>query len=228
MGDKFKRFVEESMDCRYVPPGTKCGMCERKFGFFASGFWSVNACQLADCSICKRCHNRILDLLHNKDQWMPEMMQKSARWKLYSEENLHRMSLQDARKLIALKERADQNLLSGYGENAQALLRVQQAFRIEPTPLQVGVNRSKLMMNKMVVFGCVEQGSFQKGDAVRIDSAGKITENTIIEAYVQQEDFPFEEELKAHMGRQRIPEGKAGWLILDTEQGVFEGDLVIG
>jgi len=30
------------------------------------------------------------------------------------------------------------------------------------------------------------------------------------------------------MGRQRIPEGKAGWLVLDAEQGVFEGDLVIG
>jgi hypothetical protein len=83
------------------------------------------------------------------------------------------------------------------------------------------------MKNKMVVFGCVEQGVFKKGDIIKIDSQGKIIETTIIEAYVQQEDFPFEKELSAHMGKQRIPEGKTGWLILDMEWGVFEGDLVI-
>jgi len=228
MGDKFRKFVEWGMDCKYVPRGTRCGICEKQFGFFASGFWSVNARQLDSDSICKKCYDRILGLLDKKNEWMPRELQKSIPWKQYSRRTLYKMTLQDARELIALKEKADQNLLAGYGDNVRSMLRVQEAFQIEPTPLQVGVARAKQLKNRMVVFGCVEQGVFQKGDAVRIDSQGKITETTIIEAYIQQEDFPFEKEMSARMGKQQIPKGKAGWLILDMEWGVFEGDLVIG
>ena len=228
MGDQFKKFVEWGMDCKYVPLGSRCGICEKKFGFFASGFWSINARQLGSDSVCKRCYDRVLGLLDSTAEWMPKELQKSEPWKQCSRRTLYKMTARDAVELIALKEKADQNLLSGYGDDARAMLRVQEAFQIEPTPVQVGVARAKQMKNRMVVFGCAEQGVFQKGDTVRVDSQGKITETTIIEAYIQQENFDFEKELRAHMGKQQLPKGKTGWMILDMEWGVFEGDLVIG
>lgn len=34
-------------------------------------------------------------------------------------------------------------------------------------------------------------------------------------------------ELKAKMGKQCVPEGKEGWLVLNIEDGVSENDIII-
>ena len=43
MGGLFKKFVEWGTECKYVPLGSCCGACNKKIGFFASGF-----CPLVD------------------------------------------------------------------------------------------------------------------------------------------------------------------------------------
>ena len=58
--------------------------------------------------------------------------------------------------MIALKEQNDNDQLEAYGGNAEALLRVQKTFRIEPKLLQVGIFRVEKLKNKMVAFGRVD------------------------------------------------------------------------
>ena len=55
MGEKFKKWVEESTEGQYVPLGSKCDLCGRKLVFFATGFWSCNTKHLYDGKLCSKC-----------------------------------------------------------------------------------------------------------------------------------------------------------------------------
>ena len=104
---------------------------------------------------------------------------------------------------------------------------MQEAFQIEPTALQVGVVRAKQLKQTMVVYGRVEQGIFSKGDAVRIDSEGKLLDAHVLEAYEDDGENPFELHVRAHMGRQKLAKDQTGWLLLDLEWGAFPGNRVV-
>lgn len=227
MGDRFKRFVEWGTDCTYVPVGAKCDICGKKLGFFATGFWSTNTKHVEGGNLCKACDERIQTLIHDKKRWMSKSMQKSSPLAVYTMGNWRTMTLQEAKALLELKEQADRGELAKYGESASAYLTVQEAFQIEPTAIQVGVVRAKQLHKTMVVYGRVEQGMFSKGDAVRIDSEGKLLEAKVQEAYVDDGENPFEIHVRAHMGKQKLAENQSGWLLLDLEWGVFPGDRVV-
>ena len=137
------------------------------------------------------------------------------------------MSVDQVKLLLALKEQADRGELDKYGESASAYLTVQEAFQIEPTAIQVGVVRAKQLKQTMVVYGRVEQGIFSKGDAVRIDSEGKLLDAHVLEAYEDDGENTFETHVRAHMGKQRLSEDQTGWLLLDLEWGVFPGNRII-
>ena len=227
MGDKFKRFVEWGTDCIYVPLGAKCDICGKKLGFFATGFWSTNTKHVEGGNLCKACDERIRTLIHDKKRWMSKGMQKNFSLAAYTMGNWRTMTIQEAKLLLELKEQADRGELAKYGEKASAYLTVQEAFQIEPTAIQVGVVRAKQLHKTMVVYGRVEQGMFSKGDAVRIDSEGKLLEAKVQEAYVDDGESPFEIHVRAHMGKQKLAENQSGWLLLDLPWGVFPGDRVV-
>ena len=227
MGDKFKRFVEWGTDCTYVPLGAKCDICDKKLGFFATGFWSMNTKHVANGNLCAACHKKIGLLIAEKNQWMTKEMKKSSQLGGYTEKTWQRMSVEQAKLLIELKEQADQGELDKYGKSASAYLIVQEAFQIEPTALQVGVIRAKQLKQTMVVYGRVEQGAFSKGDAVHIDSEGKLLDARVLEAYEDDGENPFEIHVRAHMGKQRLSENQTGWLLLDLPWGVFPGNRII-
>jgi len=227
MGDKFKRFVEWGTDCIYVPVGGKCDICGKKLGFFATGFWSMNTMHVADGCVCKACHEKITTLIAEKNQWMTREMKKTSQLGEYTEKTWHRMSVDQVKLLLALKEQADRGELEKYGESATAYLIVQEAFQIEPTAIQVGVVRTKQLNKTMVVYGRVEQGMFAKGDAVRIDNEGKLLDAHVLEAYEDDGENTFETHVRAHMGKQRLSEDQTGWLLLDLEWGVFPGDRIV-
>lgn len=228
MGEKFKKWVEESTEGQYVPMGSKCDLCGRKLGFFATGFWSCNTKHLYDGKLCSKCAKKIEALAKEMHQWMPQEQLK--KWKRYADYNWQSMSLEQVRALIALKEQNDNDQLEAYGGNAEALLQVQKTFRIEPKLLQVGIFRVEKLKNKMVAFGRVDQGVFRKGDTVRIDHGSVLTESSILEVYVYDPDVPendFEVCLRASGGKQRLSEEQVGWLILDYEGDVFPNDRIV-
>lgn len=227
MGDKFKRFVEWGTDCTYVPMGAKCDICQRKLGVFATGFWSMNTTHVADGNVCKACHGKIATLIAEKDQWMTREMKKESQLGRYTEKTWPKMAVKQIRQLLELKEQADRGELAKYGESASAYLIVQEAFQIEPTAVQVGVVRAKKLAKTMVVYGRVEQGVFAKSDAVRIDGEGGLLTVHVLETYEDDGANPFEHHVRAHMGRQKLAEDQAGWLLLDLEWGVFPGDRVV-
>ena len=227
MGDGFKRFVEFATDSSYVPLGAKCDICGKKLGFFATGFWSTNTKHVEGGNLCKACDERVQTLIRDKKRWMSKRMQENAPLAGYTLGNWRTMSLQEAKQLLELKEQTDRGELAKYGESASAYLIVQVAFQIEPTAIQVGVVRAKQLHKTMVVYGRVEQGVFSKGDAVHIDSEGKLLDVKVLEAYKDDGENPFEIHVRACMGKQRLEEDQTGWLLLDLEWGVFPGDRVV-
>ena len=227
MGDKFKRFVEWGTDCTYVPLGAKCDICGKKLGFFATGFWSMNAKHVANGNLCTACHKKIRLLIAEKDRWMTGEMKNESPLGRYTPTNWRRMSVGQAKQLLELKEQADRGELEKYGESATAYLIVQEAFQIEPTAIQVGVVRAKKLKQTMVVYGRVERGVFGKGDRVSIDNEGKLLDAHVLEAYEDDGENTFEIHVRAHMGRQRLSQDQTGWLLLDLEWGVFPGNRII-
>lgn len=227
MGDGFKRFVEFVTDSQYVPLGSKCDLCGKKLGFFATGFWSTNTKHVEGGNLCKACDERIQTLIRDKKRWMSKRIQENSPLAGYTLGTWRTMSLQEVKQLLALKEQVDRGELEQYGESASAYLTVQEAFQIEPTAIQVGVIRAKQFKKTMVVYGRVEQGGFSKGDSVRIDSDGKLLDAHVLEAYEDDGENTFETHVRAHMGKQRLSEDQTGWLLLDLEWGVFPGDRIV-
>ncbi len=228
MGEKFKKWVEDGTESQYVPLGSKCDLCGKKLGLFATGFWSCNTRHLHDGALCSKCVKKTETLAKEMHQWMPkEMLMK---WRRYAGYKWQSMSVEQVRTLIALKEQNDIDRLEDYGGNAEALLRVHKSFQIEPALLQVGIFRVNKLKNKMVVYGRVDQGVFRKGDPVRIDHNGVLIETSVLEAYDYDPDVPendFNLNLGASGGKQRLSEDQLGWLILDYEGAIHPCDRII-
>ena len=167
MAAKFAKFVEWATDSRYIPLGSRCSLCDKKLGFFRTGFWRINAGALADGVLCEKCKARVGQLLATKREWMQASALRQASWYPFNTNNWHRMPLQTAKEMIAAKESVDQRRLAAFGNDKTSLFRIEDAIRIEPTAIQVGVARAKQLKNKVVVFGMMERGSFSKNDMCR-------------------------------------------------------------
>ena len=171
MATKFAKFVEWATDSRYIPLGSHCSLCDKKLGFFRTGFWSINAGSLADGALCEKCKEQIERLLATKREWMKASALRQASWYPFNTNNWHRMPLQTAKEMIAAKEAVDQRSLASFGNDKTSLFRIEDAIQIEPTAIQVGITRAKRLKNKVVVFGTVERGSFSKTAKWRLSRA---------------------------------------------------------
>lgn len=229
MGEKFEKFVESGTDAQYIKFGTKCPLCSKKLSFFETGFWSCNAEWLADAPVCKHCAEKLREYLKNKEQWMTPAQMKEKQWRSCTEFNWGKMTVEKANALLNLKEYNENEQLDKYS-GASSLFRVKEAFQIYPEILDVGIARAKLLKAKITVFGITDAGEFKKGDIVTIErktNGGRITAQ-ILEAYIMDcEENDINVELKAKMGKQCVPEGKEGWLVLNIEDGVSENDIII-
>ena len=59
MATKFAKFVEWTTDSKYIPLGSRCSLCDKKLGFFRTGFWSINVGAMADGVLCAKCKEQI-------------------------------------------------------------------------------------------------------------------------------------------------------------------------
>lgn len=103
-----------------------------------------------------------------------------------------------------------------------------EVVQIEPNALHAGVARTKRLRSKVVVFGMVERVSFSRHDVVQLEQQDISLGTMILEAYVwDYEENTFEINLRANMRKQRIVEGKQGWLVFDYESDVDEDAFVV-
>lgn len=211
-------------DKKYIPRGTKCDICGKKLGFLATGFWSINARTLTDGVLCEECAKRMSDLIDDKKEYLRgNVLEEYAKFTLF---NWDEMSLEQAKKLIVLKEESVDKKMSASGTSE--LFNVKAAKTIKPSAYSVGIVRAKRLNNKAVVFGVTEIGAFKKGDSVKINLPSGVIKATILEAYIKTSTtYDIYSELSAHMGKQMVPKGKAGWLVLDTESDLSKADSVI-
>lgn len=235
----FEKIVEWSTECKYVSHLARCGACNKKIGFFSSGFWSKNSelRHLSNGVLCGRCYEHAVRLIEDKNKWMSKKLRKLDEWKKFDSDWMVKYSVEDIQRLFRQKEICDGEVLCNYGRGASGIFIIKNAFQIEPDIFAVGIKRAKKLYRKMVVFGTVEEGIFEKGNSVKINICGNITESTVVEAFAFEQDSVngramsavFDETLRANLRYTRkIKENKMGWLILDVGLlGVLEGDLVV-
>ena len=104
MADKFKKFVEKWTGTTYVPRDRRCDICDGKLGVLETGFWSVNAYRLSNGILCRKCGEKVKQLITEKNQWMTSEMLNEKPWKSYNYYTWNSMSVQTAMDLIALKK----------------------------------------------------------------------------------------------------------------------------
>ena len=229
MATKFAKFVEWATDSKYIPLGSHCSLCDKKLGFLRTGFWSINAGTLADGVLCAKCKEQVERLLATKREWMKASALRQASWYPFNTNNWHRMPLQTAKEMIAAKEEADQRQLAAFGNDKTSLFRVEDAIRIEPTAIQVGVARAKRLKNKVVVFGTVERGLFSKNSRVAIEQSTGSESTIVLEAYVYDcEENTIDVCLRANIGTHQLKAGARGWLVLNYEREVEIGSFIAG
>ena len=106
MATKFAKFVEWTTDSRYIPLGSRCSLCDKKLGFFGTGFWSINAGTLADGVLCAKCKARVEQLLATKREWMKASVLQKSSWNLFNTKNMNKIPMQTAKEMFAAKEAA--------------------------------------------------------------------------------------------------------------------------
>ncbi|MBR3872863.1 MAG: hypothetical protein IKJ26_01710 [Clostridia bacterium] len=228
MSSGFRKFVEWATDSRYVPLGSLCSLCGKKLGFFHTGFWSTNACKLADGELCEKCAENVDRLIATMPEWLKADMLQQSSWIQYKAHNWHTLTVKTAAEIITSKEQAVQEMLASFGNDKNCLFRIVEVVQIEPTALQVGVARAKRLRSKVAVFGMVERGSFSRHNVVQLEQQEASVGTTILEAYAWDcEENTLEVNLRADMGKHRLVEGKLGWLVLDYEGDVDEDAFVV-
>jgi len=154
---------------------------------------------------------------------------RQATWYPFNTNNWHRMPLQTAKEMIAAKEAADQRQLAAFGNDKTSLFRIEDAIRIEPAAIQVGVARAKRLKNKVVVFGTVEHGSFSKNSRVAIEQSNSTESTSVLDAYVYDcEENTIDVCLRANIGTHQLKAGARGWLVLNYEREVEIGSFIAG
>ena len=219
----YQKFCEWGTDAKFVPHGKKCDLCGKKLPYLATGFWSVNAKWLADAVICECCFRKLNILAEYRNSWIPKILRRTAPFSAIWNRTLHTLNLREAKLIFEAVEIFAKEELSAVGSEYTSCFRMRDACFIEPTALQVGIKRAKQMNSKLVLFGFVQLGQFQKGDRVLVCDKDGSREATVLEAYVYDPDVPendLEVMLKAHMGRQKLSQWQTGWLVLDDAETV--------
>ena len=225
----FQKFVEMATDTKYVPVGRKCDICGNKLGFFYTGFWSVNAKQLRDCVLCNDCDKKLDLLLKHHNRWIKKAVRKEMPFSLYTPAKKLLIDLNGVKQCFEFAKAFGTEYLSSFGEEYGSIFYAQEAFHLDTPPLMVGIKRSKLLNNKMVVFGYVQMGCFKQGDKVLIDLGKRVVEASVLEAYVYDcKENTLTVNLRANMGKQRLDQWQIGWLALNTEEDLPDTVTVVG
>ena len=225
----YEKFCQWSTDATFVPHGKRCDLCGKKLGFLKTGFWSINTRHLADGVLCSRCYEKLEVLGQYSGKWIPKAHRKKVPFQAILKNSPLALTVQEAKTVLEAPTVFGQEELSAMGAAYTALFRMESACFIEPTPVQVGIARSKQLQNKLVLFGFVQLGQFQKGDSVLICGKESQRKATVLEAYVY--DCPendLDAVLKAHLGKQRLVQWQTGWLVLDDSEPVEKNTSVVG
>ena len=227
----YQKLCEWGTDAKFVPHGRKCDLCGKKLPILDTGFWSVNAKWLSDGVICEQCLRKLNFLVDYRNSWIPKTLHKTDPFRAIYSRTPHLLKVQEAQTVLEAAQTFAKEYLSTVGPEYSSCFHMRNACFIEPTPLQVGIKRAKQLNSKLVLFGFVQLGRFEKGDKVLICDNNGSREATVLEAYVYDPDVPendLEVMLKAHMGKQQLSQWQTGWLVLDDEETVTDHTTVVG
>ena len=99
----FQKFVEWGTDAKYVPGGKKCDICGNKLGVFETGFWSINAKQLADGVLCKDCYEKLELLTRFRTACIPAKQRKEVPFCMLTATRLPQMEVQQAKQALEIR-----------------------------------------------------------------------------------------------------------------------------
>ncbi|MBR2783745.1 MAG: DUF4428 domain-containing protein [Firmicutes bacterium] len=199
-----------------------CPICGGEIKFFSSRV-------LADGeTICQNCENKVRNnygLYYRRRKLANPLDQDFTIDNYALDDAIRHATLAEVKEIIAAQEEADAAAVAEYGDFAN-MFTVEDCWTIAPKAVDVGLKRAKLFKNRIVVQGRAAKGSFATGDKVLIMNGSLKTDAEVLQAYKNTgEDF--DTELKANLQRKGCGSGEAGWLILDQEQLLPAGAVVV-
>ena len=199
-----------------------CPICGQELKFFSSRV-------LADGeTICGNCENKVRNNygLYYKQRFFAQDYDGDGiidNDKL--DDAIRHATLAEVREIIEANAEADRAAVEEYGDYDN-MFTVEDCFTIAPKSTEVGIKRAKLFKNKIVVQGRAAKGSFNTEDRVRLLAGGSETETQVLHAY-KNTGTDFDTEMRANLQKKGVSNGEAGWLVLDWEQSVAPGSIVV-
>ncbi len=200
----------------------RCPICGGEMTFFSSEL-------IADGGeICGDCAKKLRGECQLEQYWERRFGHAGFRdedYKLKTYDHLKDLTLDDVRQIFAEKQERQEESLEMLGDDYANIFQPEEAFTIEPKPLQVGLKRARQMKGSCVVRGMAQRGSFDQGDSVLIVHEGETRPATILEL-VPCTSLDFWTEMAMH--KKHIDEGYPAWFILDPADGFVEaGDRIV-
>lgn len=192
----------------------QCPLCGGELTFFKSQ-------RLADGEICENCEKLL------RGQFLADT-NFSDSGMMQQDDPMDRLTVEEARALIARKQREVSATVSELGGSYENLFKADDAFSISPKPLEVGLKRSKLLKDRGVLRGLVMAGAFNQGDAVQLKRGNSLTPTTILELIPIDRTSEFDTELGANTHKKTAATNTNAWFILDVSGAeVRAGDVVV-
>ena len=198
----------------------RCPICGGEMTFFSSAL-------VADGEICPDCEKKLRGEVQLEQYWEHKFGHgyKDEDYKLKTYDHLRDLTLDDIRTIFAEKQERREESLEMLGDDYANIFQPEEAFSIEPKPLQVGLKRAKQMKGSCVVRGMAQRGSFDQGDSVLIVHEGEARPATILEL-VPCGSLDFWTEMAMH--KKHIDEGFPAWFVLSPTDGFVEpGDRIV-
>ncbi len=198
----------------------RCPICGSEMSFFSSAL-------IADGEICADCEKKLRGDVRLEQYWERRFGHgfRDEDYKLKTYDPLKELTLEDVRTIFAEKQERQEESLEMLGDEYANIFQPEEAFTIEPKPLQVGIKRAKMMKGSCVARGMTQRGSFDQGDSVLIIHEGEARPATILEL-VPCTSLDFMTEMAMH--KKHIDEGYPAWFVLDPADGFVEpGDRIV-
>lgn len=173
------------------------------------------------CGACEQMLRGTYDIQHYVERgfFTPDYKEKT-------EDPLHAMTVAMIKELVEEAKEKQAEAIKELGSQYSALMTADNVMMITPKAKDVGMKRAKQLQNKLVARGMIQLGTFAKGDPVVVIHDDSEKETTLLDVIPCGTGSDFNTELNANMHKKEAPQNTNAWLILDTEGGVKNGDMI--
>ena len=174
-----------------------CPVCGEKLGTFALSVAN-------GVKICYNCEKMLRGRF--------DMVRRGAAF--YDE--LADIDITKAKSIIDEMKKIQGEDIEKYGKDYDNIFRVLNVSTLSAKGLEEGGREIVALDGKCVAYGFCENGSFKKGEKVKIIGGGHTKETVILKLVPCSGAYPLEEELIVGGHKNEITVNKNAWLVLDT------------